>query len=228
MHTYKYPRPVVAADCVVFGWNENGLHVLLVKRSTDPFAGKWSLPGGFVMEEETIDQTTTRILKSKAGLRNVFFEQLYTFSNNERDPRGWVITVAHYALVGLTTGMQEEREGSAESKWFALGKIPPLAFDHREIVNAAITRLKGKVRYQPVGFELLPDKFTLRQLQQLYEDILGIEIDKRNFRKKITGMELLKESGEKQQNVAHKAAMLFRFDDKKYKELTKKGFHFEL
>lgn len=228
MHTYKYPRPVVAADCVVFGWNENGLHVLLVKRNTDPFAGKWSLPGGFVMEQETTDQTTARVLQSKAGLRNVFFEQLYTFSNSERDPRGWILTVAHYALVGLSTAMQQKQEGSAESKWFALGKIPALAFDHREIVNMAIARLKGKVRYQPVGFELLPDKFTLRQLQQLYEDILGIEIDKRNFRKKISSMKLLKESGEKQQNVAHKAAMLYAFDDKKYKELTKKGFHFEL
>jgi 8-oxo-dGTP diphosphatase len=228
MPAYKYPRPVVAVDCVVFGWNENGLHVLLVKRAKDPFAGKWSLPGGFVLENEVTDETAKRVLQTKGGLKNVFFEQLYTFSNTDRDPRGWIISVAHYALVGLTAEMQENQKGTAGSGWVHVRALPRLAFDHREIIDMAVGRLKNKVRYAPIGFELLPDKFTMRQLQQLYEDILDTPIDKRNFQKKLAGMKLLRATGEKQQGVAHKPAQLFCFDDKKYKELGKKGFHFEL
>lgn len=228
MPTYKYPRPVVAVDCVVFGWNESGLHVLLVKREKEPFAGKWSLPGGFVLENEKTGETAERVLKSKGGLKNVFFEQLYTFSNTGRDPRGWIISVAHYALVGLSTEMQEKQTDNAGRHWVHIHKLPRLAFDHREIIETAVERLKNKVRYAPIGFELLPDKFTMRQLQQLYEDILDTVIDKRNFQKKLAGMKLLRATGEKQQGVAHKPAQLFCFDDKKYSELSKKGFHFEL
>ncbi|TND09542.1 MAG: 7,8-dihydro-8-oxoguanine triphosphatase [Bacteroidetes bacterium] len=227
-HRYTHARPSVSIDCAVFGYGDGLLKLLLIRRAADPYKGKWALPGGFIHEDEASDHTVSRVLFDKAGVKRVFFEQLYTFTSTNRDPRGWVISVAHYALVKSAGHQPVAGKGAEEARWFDVKELPSLAFDHKNIVQTAMNRLKGKVRYQPVGFELLPVKFSLTELQQLYEAILETALDKRNFRKKILGMGLLRELGEKQVNVAHKAAKLYRFDAVKYKELTNKGFHFEL
>lgn len=227
-YTYDYPRPALTSDCVLFGFDEGELKLLLLQRSIDPWKGYWALPGGFVLMEETTEEAARRILKEKANVGKIFMEQLYTFSDVDRDTRGRVVSVAHYALVKLADYQVKAGRDTKDAEWFPISGIPKLAFDHNTIVKTAIERLRGKVRYQPIGFELLPAKFTLTQLQHLYEAILGEELDKRNFRKKILGMGLLIALDEKEKNVAHKAAQFFSFDKKKYRELSAKGFNFEL
>lgn len=226
--TYEYPRPAVTVDCVVFGFDESDLKILLIQRALDPFKGHWALPGGFVQMRESLDTAALRELREETGLSSVFLEQLYTFGDPHRDPRGPTISVAYYALVTLAGRKLTAATDAANAAWFSASDLPSLAFDHHKIVETAIQRLKGKVRYQPLGFELLPEKFTLSQLQHLYESILERELDKRNFRKKILGMDILKETDEIEQDVSHRAARLYRFDEQKYKKLVKKGFNFEL
>src|ERR1041385_2668428 len=204
-YTYEYPRPALTSDCVLFGFDEGELKLLILQRAGEPFKNKWALPGGFVKEDESAEDAARRILIEKANVSKIYLEQLFTFSNQERDPRGWIISVAYYALVKLADYKVKAGRDTEDAKWVAVSQIPKLAFDHNEIVKTAIARLRGKVRYQPVGFELLPTKFTLTQLQHLYEAILGEALDKRNFRKKILGMELLTALDEKEKNVAHKA-----------------------
>lgn len=233
-YTYKYPRPALTVDCVIFGFDPPSgggageLKVLLIQRDLEPFAGKWALPGGFVNMDETIDNAARRELEEEAGVRDVYLEQLYTFGTVDRDPRERVVSVAYYALVKLEEHPPKASSDARNAAWFAVSDLPSLAFDHAEIVATAVGRLKGKVRYQPIGFELLPEKFTLTQLQQLYEAVLERELDKRNFRKKILGMDLLIETDEVEQDVAHRAARLYRFDEGKYRRLVKKGFNFEV
>lgn len=227
-HTYEYPRPALTVDCVVFGMDEGDLKVLLIKRGVEPFAGKWALPGGFVRMEESLDDAARRELEEEAGIRPSHLEQLYTFGEPGRDPRGRVVTVAYFALVKLSDHRVHAATDAREAAWFSVWDTPKLAFDHADILGTALQRLKGKVRYQPIGFELLPPKFTLTQLQRLYEIILERDLDKRNFRKKILSMELLEELDEVEQDVSHRAARLYRFDHKKYKQLEKAGFNFEL
>ena len=227
-HTYEYPRPALTVDCVVFGLDDADLKLLLIRRCHEPFAGQWALPGGFVHVDETIDAAARRELSEEAGLSRVFLEQLYTFGELDRDPRERVVTVAYYALVNLAEHKAKASTDASEAAWFSLSKLPKLAFDHAEIVRVARQRLQGKVRYVPIGFELLPRQFTLTQLQRMYEKILGRELDKRNFRKKILGMDLLIELDEVQRGVAHRAARLYSFDEKKYERLKKNGFNFEI
>ncbi len=227
-HTYEYPRPALTVDCVVFGMDEEDLKVLLIKRGLEPFQGKWALPGGFVRMEESLDDAACRELEEEAGIRPAHLEQLYTFGEPGRDPRGRVVTVAYFALVKLSDHRVHASTDAREAAWFSVWDAPKLAFDHADILGTALQRLKGKVRYQPIGFELLPPKFTLTQLQRLYEIILERELDKRNFRKKILSMDLLEELDEVEQDVSHRAARLYRFDHKKYKQLEKAGFNFEL
>ncbi len=227
-YTYKYPRPALTSDCVLFGFDEGELKLLLIQRAEEPFKNKWALAGGFVNQDESTEDAARRTLSEKANVGKVYLEQLYTFSNLDRDPRGWVVSVAYYALVKLADYKIKAGRDTEDAKWVAVSAIPKLAFDHNEIVKTAITRLRGKVRYQPVGFELLPAKFTLTQLQHLYEAILGETLDKRNFRKKISSMGLLTALDEKETNVAHKAARFYSFDKKKYKTFTTEGFNFEL
>jgi 8-oxo-dGTP diphosphatase len=227
-YTYDYPRPALTVDCVVFGFDEGDLKVLLVRRDLEPYRGKWALPGGFVQMDESLDDAARRELQEETGIAKLYLEQLYTFGEPERDPRGRVVTVAYYALVKLTAHGVQAATDAESAAWFPVSDVPRLAFDHEQILEVALTRLKGKVRYQPVGFELLPVKFTLSELQHLYEAILETPLDKRNFRKKILGTELLIELDEIQQDVAHRAARLYRFDDRKYRQLVKQGFHFEL
>src|SRR6266566_3399665 len=214
-HTYKYPRAALTVDCVVFGFDEAELKVLLIQRALEPFKGKWALPGGFVRVDETIDEAARRELAEETGLRNVFLEQLYTFGAVERDPRERVVSVAYYALVKLADFSTKAATDAADARWFPISKVPRLAFDHAQIVETALTRLKGKVRYQPIGFELLPPKFTLSHLQHLYETILERPLDKRNFRKKILSMDFIVELDEIEQDVAHRAARLYSFDRRK-------------
>lgn len=227
-HTYEYPRPALTVDCVVFGLDEGDLKVLLIQRALEPFAGKWALPGGFVRMEESLDDAARRELQEEAGIRPSHLEQLYTFGTPGRDPRGRVVTVAYFALVKLSEHHVHAATDAREAAWFSVWDTPKLAFDHAEILSVALQRLKGKVRYQPIGFELLPPKFTLTQLQRLYEVILERQLDKRNFRKKILSMEFLEELDEVEQDVSHRAARLYRFDSKKYRQLEKAGFNFEL
>jgi 8-oxo-dGTP diphosphatase len=227
-YTYEYPRPALTVDAVVFGFDDQDLKVLLIQRGVAPFAGKWALPGGFVRMEEGLEAAVRRELREETGLSDVFLEQLYTFGEPGRDPRGRVVSVAYYALVKLAEHHVLAATDASEAAWFAVADLPPLAFDHEKIVEAARRRLRGKVRYQPIGFELLPRKFTLSQLQHLYETVLERELDKRNFRKKILSMGLLVDTGEIEQDVSHRAARLFAFNQKKYQALERREFHFEV
>ena len=227
-HSYEYPRPALTVDCVVFGLDEDELEVLLIRRGLEPFANRWALPGGFVHLDETLEVAARRELEEETGLGKVFLEQLYTFGAIERDPRERVVTVAYYALVKLSDHKVRAATDASDAAWFAITDLPDLAFDHQEIFDVALERLRSKVLYQPIGFVLLPKKFTLTQLQRMYETILERSLDKRNFRKKILGMELLIELDEVQKDVAHRAARLYKFDDRRYRKLVKQGFSFEI
>ncbi|MGK7931847.1 MAG: NUDIX domain-containing protein [Microcystaceae cyanobacterium] len=228
-YTYDYPKPAVTVDCVVFGLDEDKqLKVMLIKRDIPPYEGEWALPGGFVRLEESLEEAARRELREETGIDQIFLEQLYTFGTVNRDPRERVITVAYYALINLNEYVIKATTDAREANWFAVNEIPPLAFDHHNILQVALTRLQGKVRYEPIGFELLPRKFTLSQLQTLYEIILDQKLDKRNFRRKILKMNLLTELNEKQIGVSHRAAQLYQFDEGKYLQLKLKGFNFEI
>jgi ADP-ribose pyrophosphatase YjhB (NUDIX family) len=227
-HTYQFARPALTVDIVVFALDQDDLQVMLIQRDLEPFSGQWALPGGFVRVDETLDEAATRELREETGLSEIFLEQLYTFGDLERDPRERVATVAYYALVNLTGHSVHASSDARNAAWFPVNDLPKLAFDHRKILQAALERLRGKVRYQPIGFELLPEKFTLRQLQHLYEIILDRPLDKRNFRKKLHGMEILTATNEIETDVAHRAAQLYRFNKKAYDRLTKQGFNFEI
>jgi 8-oxo-dGTP diphosphatase len=226
-NTYQYPRAALTVDCVVFGFDEGELKVLLIERALEPFKGKWALPGGFVRVDETVDNAARRELSEEAGLKNVFLEQLYTFGALRRDPRERVVSVAYYALVKLSDHRAKAATDAAHAEWFPISKVPKLAFDHAEILAIASERLKGKVRYQPIGFELLPPKFTLSELQHLYEAILETNLDKRNFRRKFLGLGLLVPLKETRMTRRHRPAQLFRFDTSKYEKLTKRGANIE-
>ena len=227
-HTYQYPRAALTVDCVVFGMDNEHLQVMLIQRALPPFEGEWALPGGFVRVEETVDEAARRELKEETGLGQVFLEQLYTFGAVKRDPRERVVSVAYYALVNMAHHRLRAATDAGQAAWFPAHDVPALAFDHADILAMALTRLRGKLRYQPIGFELLPKRFTLSRLQHLYEVVLERELDKRNFRKKALTTGLLVETDEVQQDVAHRAARLYRFDERRYKQLATEGFHFEI
>jgi 8-oxo-dGTP diphosphatase len=227
-YTYEYPRGALTVDCVVFGLDDDELKVMLIQRALPPYEGRWALPGGFVHLDETLEEAARRELAEETGLERVYLEQLYTFGAVERDPRERVISVAYYALVQLREHRVFAATDAREAAWFGLDDVPSLAFDHAEILTMARERLRAKVRYQPIGFELLPRKFTLSQLQRLYEIVLERTLDKRNFRKRVLGLDLLIETDEVEKDVAHRAARLYRFDERKYRRLVKAGFNFEL
>lgn len=222
-YTYDYPRPAVTVDCVIFGLDESSLlKVLLIQRANDPYKDYWALPGGFVDMNEDLKTAALRELEEETGLKDVFIEQLFTFGDPGRDPRGRVISIAYYALVNLSRYALKAASDAREVRWFEVDQLPDLAFDHARILSIAVNRLRSKVRYQPIGFELLPEVFTLTQLQKLYETILGVKesLNKRNFRTRILKMGVLKQVG-KQKGVAHRPAKLYSFDKEKYQELVK-------
>lgn len=222
-YTYEYPRPALTVDCVLFGVEPGAeLQVLLIQRKNDPFAGQWAFPGGFVEMDEDLQTAALRELEEETGVRDVFIEQLYTFGRPGRDPRGRVVSVAYYALVNLSEHPVTAASDADDARWFALRELPELAFDHAEILDSAVARLRAKVRYQPIGFEVLPEQFTLTELQQLYETILGTNaLNKRNFRTRILKWGILREVGV-QQNVAHRPAKLYSFDQTRYEELARR------
>lgn len=226
--TYEYPRAALTVDCVVFGLDDEDLKVLLIQRGIEPFAGRWALPGGFVHVDETLEAAARRELQEETGIAEVFLEQLYTVGTIDRDPRERVVTVAYYALVKLSDHRVRAATDARSAAWFAVDDLPPLAFDHDEILATAHQRLRGKLRYQPIGFELLPRKFTLRQLQHLYETVLDRPLDKRNFRRKILKMSILVDLDEIEADVAHRAARLYSFDKQQYDRMTQQGFNFEI
>ncbi len=227
-HVYEYPRPSVTVDCVVLGLDAADLKVLLIQRGVEPFVHAWALPGGFVQAEEALDDAARRELREETGIEDVFLEQLYTFGAPGRDPRGRVITVAYYALAKLSDYRIQAATDAENVAWYPLTELPRLAFDHAAIIERAVERLRGKVRYAPIGFELLPPRFSLTQLQRLYEIVLERPLDKRNFRKKILSLDLVVETDEYEQGVRHRAARLYRFDKKKYERLLRQGFEFAI
>ena len=228
--SYEYERPGLTVDCVIFGLDleSASLKVLLIERDLEPFAGMWAIPGGFVRIEESLDAAAMRELKEETGIEDVFLEQLYSFGDPQRDPRGWVVSVAYYALVSPEQHPAQAATDAREARWFPVNEVPRLAFDHARILAMALERLRGKLTYAPIGFELLPQKFTIKQMQRLYEIVLGTKLDNRNFRKKIFAMGVLRELDEIQQGVPHRAARLYKFDQKKYRQLIKQGLNFEL
>ena len=224
-YCYKYPHPAVTTDCVIFGFNGERLQVLLIERGIEPFKGRWAFPGGFLKMDETAEEGAKRELKEETGLENAYIQQLHTFSAPNRDPRERVITIAYYALVNI----QEVKGGddAASARWFPLDEIPPLAFDHDYILRMATQKLREQIHFQPIGFELLPAKFTIKELQSLYEAILGINFDRRNFSKKMLHLEILTELDETIWPTPKREAKLYKFNSEKYEELKRKGFRIE-
>ena len=220
MFTYDYPRPSVTVDVVVFGYDGGrDLKLLLIQRGGEPFKGQWALPGGFVDMDEDLEASALRELEEETGVKDLFVEQLYTFGAPGRDPRGRVISVAYFALVNLTDHPAVAASDAEQADWYPLHELPELAFDHARIIDMATNRLRAKVRYQPIGFELLPEEFTLAQLQALYETVLGVpEFNKRNFRTRIMKTGILEEVG-RQENVPHRPAVLYRFNEEMYQQL---------
>jgi 8-oxo-dGTP diphosphatase len=206
----KHQPIQVTVDIVVFTVHEQTLQVLLIERGIDPFKGRYALPGGFVRAEETLEQAAFRELAEETGTKDVYLEQLYTFGDPHRDPRGRVVTVAYYALVPTDKSPLVAGTDAAAAVWYPVSALPPLAFDHKRIVEYAVDRLRNKLEYTNVGFQLLPAKFTLSALQALHEAILGKQLDKRNFRRKVLGLGLVKPSKE-MQATGRKPAQLFSF-----------------
>ncbi len=227
---YEFERPGLTVDCVIFGLDldEETLKVMLIQRDVEPYEGVWAIPGGFVRSGETLMQAATRELEEETGIKDVFLEQLYTFGDPDRDPRGWIVSVAYYALVSPDKHDIRATADAREAQWFPVTSVPRLAFDHEEILARALERIRGKLTYAPLGFELLPQKFTIKQLQKVYEIVLGRTLDNRNFRKKIFAMDVLRELGEMQKGVPHRAARLYKFDERKYNQMIKRGLSFEL
>jgi len=228
--SYEFERPGLTVDCVIFGLDleEGTLKVMLVERDLEPFEGMWAVPGGFVRSGETLEAAAARELREETGIADVFLEQLYTFGDPGRDPRGWVVSVAYYALVSPEKHTIHAATDARQACWFPVASLPRLAFDHAEILKTALERVRGKLTYAPIGFELLPRKFTIKQLQKLYEIVLGTSLDNRNFRKKIFGLDVLKELKEMQRGVPHRAARLYEFDERKYRQLVRRGLSFGL
>ncbi|ASZ14692.1 NUDIX hydrolase [Chitinophaga pendula] len=221
------PRHLVAVDCIIFGFEGSKLKLLIMQRKVAPRQGEWSLMGGFVQDGESIDAAAARVLKLTTGLEHIYMDQLYTYGEVERDSGARVLSVAYYALIRIKEHdhILAQEHGA---HWLELHQIPELIFDHSRMIADALRKLRDNAQFHPIGFELLPEKFTLSQLRCLYEEIYQHELDKRNFRKKILSMNILEKLDEKDKTTSKKGAHLYRFDKNKYELLTKKGFVFEM
>jgi len=217
----------ITIDCVIFGFDKDGLEVLLVQHGEGIRKGEWGLPGGWIKETESIDAAAHRLLGELTGLDKIYLEQLKAFGDPDRFPLGRVITIGYFAMIKKEDFNVKAGSTASDAKWYKISEIPPLIYDHTEIFQYSLANLRNRVRQAPVGFNLLPEKFTLFELMKLYEEILGIKMDKSNFRRKILHMKLLRPLDEKQKDVTHRAAQLYVFDETIYEKLTKKGFNFE-
>tara|TARA_B100000949_G_scaffold102173_1_gene91025 strand:- start:7521 stop:8336 length:816 start_codon:yes stop_codon:yes gene_type:complete len=224
----KEDQVLLAVDCIIFGFDKTNLKILLIKRNFEPEKGKWSLIGGFLKKNENLDQAATRVLNTLTGLSDIYMEQVYTYSKVDRDPGQRTISVAYFALIDVEShqfdGIQID-----SARWFDMDEAPNLIFDHEEMIRKAIARLQRRAMTMPIGFELLPEKFTMRQLQNLYESILDKKLDKRNFINKINSLDVLVKLDEKDMTVSRKGAYLYVFDKEKYeKKVAEDGFSFKL
>jgi len=221
----------ISVDAVVFGYNQaEGVSVLLIRRKYSPFQGSWAIPGGFVFENESLEEAVERELHEETGVQINYLEQLYTFGKPNRDPRGRIISVAYFGLVKATEYDKLQATTDAEeARWFNIKGLPELAFDHDKILKVAIERLRSKIKYQPIGFELLDKKFLFSDLEKLYVALLGRPIDRRNFRKKVMHLGILDELNEKVGRPGvGRPGSLFQFNEGVYQRLLKDGFHFEI
>lgn len=218
----NHDRILVALDCIIFGFDRSGLKLLLIKRDFEPEKGNWSLMGGFLKRDESLDDAADRILHQLTGLKNVYLEQLYGFGEVDRDPVERTVSIAYYALINIREHDKDLVEKYGAS-WFPIDELPDLIFDHDEMVEAAKSRLRYKASHQPVGFELLPEKFTLPELQILYEAIYDTKLDKRNFRRRILSMDVLIKTDEKRKGYSKKGAYLYQFDEDKYHKRVNNG-----
>ena len=221
----------LATDIVVFGYSptETSLRILLIHRNSAPYKGFLALPGGRVEDDEDAEAAALRELDEETGIRPDFLEQLYTFTNPKRDPRNRVVSVAYYALVSVDQFTPVAGTDAADADWYPIGKAlqSELAFDHKEILSVALGRLRGKIRYAPLGIELLPKQFTIPELRQVYESVLGTSLDPGNFRRRILKTGLLIQTGGKR-TTGYKPAALYEFDEAAYEELAKQGWYFEV
>lgn len=207
----EYEQPGVTVDLAIFTVNKNKLKVMLVKRAEPPFLDFWSMPGGFLMSGESLEDAAYRVLTEKTGVKNVYMEQLYTFGDPCRDPRARVITVAYFALIPWENLNQPESKKIKDLTWCSVDQLPKLAFDHKEILKYAVKRLRAKASYSNIVYGLMPEQFRLSELQTMYEIIINDKLDKRNFRKRMLATGLLQETGEKDTSGAHRPAMLYQF-----------------
>jgi len=223
-------KSAFSVDNVIFGFDGGDLKILLIQRGAAPYKGKWALPGDLVYPNEDLDTAAERVLEQLTGLRGVYLEQVRAFGAVNRHPLGRVITIAYISLIKISDYTVTPASFAQSAKWHSIGEVGELAFDHNEILESCLNRLKRKVRMAPIGFELLPPKFTLTELQQLYEAILAPPkgIDKRNFRKKILSTNLLNDLNEVQEGVAHRPAKLYQFDKEKYEQLVAEGYSFDI
>ncbi|WP_299799735.1 NUDIX domain-containing protein [uncultured Maribacter sp.] len=218
----------LSVDAVVFGYEADNISILLIKRKYEPFKDKWAIPGGFVLDDESLEEAVERELKEETGIKINYLEQLYTFGKPNRDPRGRVVSIAYFGLIRPNAFKIYASTDAAQVQWFNINKLPELSFDHKEILDAAIKRLKGKITYEPIGFELLDTKFPFSDLEKLYSTLLGREVDRRNFRKKIMGLNILDELDEKVSKGSGRPANLFQFNEKRYFHLKEEGIIFEI
>lgn len=228
-YTYTHPHPALTVDCVVFGISEvTSLQILLIERGSEPEKGSWALPGGFVEMDEHTDQAAARELEEETNVTGIYLEQLQTFSKVERDPRERVVSVAYYGLVSPKNLDAIAGSDAKKLGWFSVDHMPRLAFDHADIVASGLRRVRAKIKYEPIGFELLPKEFTLSQLQRVYEIVLGHNLDKRNFLRKVHKMDVLKNTGLSRKGITGKPAAVYAFDLPKYLRLAKAGLNFDL
>ena len=217
-----------SVDCVIFGYGKEKLNILLVECNLPPYLGKWSLLGDFIRDDEDLDSAAHRVLSDYTHINSIYLEQVAAYGNKCRHPLGRVVTTAYYSLVQVTTFEDTYTDEGLRVKWFDVDDLPGLAFDHHKILSSCHDRLKKCLRERPIGFELLPKEFTLSQLRRLYEVVLNIELDKRNFRRKLKSLNLLEETNKLQEDVPHRPAKLFRFDHEEYQNQMSDGLHFEL
>lgn len=209
-YQYQYPHPAVTTDVAVFTLRDQQLQLLLIRRAEEPYKGQWALPGGFLEIDEDLDCCAKRELREETGVDNLYLEQLYTFGRPDRDPRERVISVTYYALVPADRLTLSAGSDAQEAVWFPLQQLPELAFDHKEIILLARERLAAKTHYSTIAFQLMPDTFTLSELQSVYEILRNEELDKRNFRKWVLSLNQLEETGEKRRNGSHRPAKIYR------------------